>query len=328
MLRKQSLRNKLKALRSYRKSQRSLYSKCGERQALIKKQQSRCESWIAIVFQGLHEYLQREEERMLKLLEEDTNKLSWAASQRLDTLRSSVVSCDEGIESVIEQLVDGQQLNGSALRVLPPPEQLVRPDLLLNEAHYLGNLRYRVWNDFSATADFSPVILDPNTAAQSVTVSRDLREVSYSRFSPYKSLPQQLDWAPGVLASLAKSPHDTLQFTVEVGDHQRFEIGFICAKARRKCPRPDSAQLLLLSRRDNEFFWNDDKKSAFVNCQNVECITVLYDGTRKMLSFTDRETGFQLHVCSTRYITDHLYPFLAAYESRGSLTRRIRLVVD
>ncbi|KAK7915617.1 hypothetical protein WMY93_011378 [Mugilogobius chulae] len=327
MLIRQSLRNKLKALRSFRKGERLLYSRYGERQAIIKKQRSRCESNITLAFQAFHSYLQCEEEKMLKCVEEEANRLTWAASQKRDTLHSSVLSCDKAIESVTEQIVEGWQLNDSALHI-SPPEQLVCPDLFLNEAHYLGNLRYRVWNDLGKITVFTSIILDPNTAATCVKVSPDLLSVSYLRNSSSEPLPQRIEWAPGVLASRAINPHDTLRFAVDVGDHEKFEIGFISAKASRKGPRPNSAQLFLLSRHGSHFLWNGDKKSAFVPREKADCITILYDGLRKMLSFTDRKSGFQLHVCSTKHITDQLFPFLAADESLKSQTKRIRLVTD
>ncbi|KAK7915587.1 hypothetical protein WMY93_011348 [Mugilogobius chulae] len=254
MLIRQSLRNKLKALRSFRKKRNAQV--CGG----------------------------------------GGNRLTWAASQKRDTLHSSVLSCDKAIESVTEQIVEGWQLNDSALHI-SPPEQLVCPDLFLNEAHYLGNLRYRVWNDLGKITVFTSIILDPNTAATCVKVL--------------------LICSQCPICATRHPSH------CRKGSSGRLESW---PKASRKGPRPNSAQLFLLSRHGSHFLWNGDKKSAFVPREKADCITILYDGLRKMLSFTDRKSGFQLHVCSTKHITDQLFPFLAADESLKSQTKRIRLV--
>ncbi|KAK7877724.1 hypothetical protein WMY93_030538 [Mugilogobius chulae] len=305
---KQSLRIKLKALRSYRKGQRSLCSKYEERQAYIEKQQNHCASYIMSVFQDFRAHLHREEEKMLKSVEEDANKLSGTLSEKRVTLHNAVLRCDEEINSVMCQF-DSQRLYGSTMYI-PAVEQEVCPDLFLNEAHYLGNLRHR----------------DPNTAAACVKVSRDLRAVTFQYPAQLTPFPQRIEWAPGVVASQAVSPHDTLQFTVYVGDHPCFEIGLTSAMANLRGPRPNSAQLLLLSRRGSHFFWNSVKKSFLWSIENVERITVLYNGLLKMLTFTDPNNGFVLHRCSTEHIKDPLFPFLAVDQGLNSRVQEIRLL--
>ncbi|KAK7915616.1 hypothetical protein WMY93_011377 [Mugilogobius chulae] len=227
----------------------------------------------------------------------------------------------------MEQFVEGRRLYGISRYFPPAAERLVPADLLLNEAHYLGNLRYRVWMDMRHTVDFCPVVLDPNTAAPCVKISCDLRAVTYEfQRSPPVPLPQRIEWAPGVLGSQAFSPHDTVQFSVAVGDHDNFEIGFVSAKVSRKGPRPNSDQLLLLSRRGSTFQWNGDERSLFGPLEKVDRITVLYNGAIKMLTFTNVTSGSVLHATNTDDMTDHLFPFLAPGASLRSEVREIRLV--
>ncbi|XP_016417836.1 zinc-binding protein A33-like, partial [Sinocyclocheilus rhinocerous] len=105
---------------------------------------------------------------------------------------------------------------------------------LIHVSHYLSDLRFRVWKKMQETLQHTPLTLDPNTAAPSLTLSSDLTSVSYSNV--YQNLPdnpERIERYPCVLGSEGFNS-GTHCWDVEVGDNTYWIVGITTASNQRK----------------------------------------------------------------------------------------------
>ncbi|KAG7491295.1 hypothetical protein MATL_G00001710 [Megalops atlanticus] len=115
-----------------------------------------------------------------------------------------------------------------------PQEPKLTEGALIDVAKHLGNLKYKVWEKMAASVQYTPVTLDPNTAARCLSLSEDLTSVRYT--AERQSLPDNLErFAVGaeVLGSEGFNSGQH-QWEVIVGDNHNWAVGMARESVKRK----------------------------------------------------------------------------------------------
>ncbi|XP_031694925.1 tripartite motif-containing protein 35-like [Anarrhichthys ocellatus] len=149
---------------------------------------------IRAEFNKLHQFLKEEEESRLAALREEEKQKGKTISRERKMIQEQISSLSDSISAVEEDL---QKHNVSFLSSYKATQTRARvqsslsdPQLvsgaLIDVAKHLGNLSFRVWEKMKDKVHFSPVILDPNTAAYNLYLSDDLTSVRCVYYFPYK----------------------------------------------------------------------------------------------------------------------------------------------
>uniref|UniRef100_A0A8C6SK23 B30.2/SPRY domain-containing protein n=1 Tax=Neogobius melanostomus TaxID=47308 RepID=A0A8C6SK23_9GOBI len=175
------------------------------------------------------------EQRALSALREEQLRQKKDMSPELQEVREKLSSLSSSIQELEKQLPTGET-STQPKRISQQTTPRLRPKagLLLDQAKILGNLGFRVWSNMRSIVSYSPVILDPNTAAKSQYLSEDLRGVRYSDI--LQNVPNNLErfsYMKEVLGSEGFSS-GIHQWDVEVGDLPHWTIGAAKESVDRK----------------------------------------------------------------------------------------------
>ncbi|KAG9329431.1 hypothetical protein JZ751_004775, partial [Albula glossodonta] len=114
-----------------------------------------------------------------------------------------------------------------------PKEPEVPTGALIDVAKHLGNLKYSVWEKMLGTVQYTPVTLDPNTAAPWNILSENLAAVRYTKSQLLPENPERFSNYEMVLGSraLGSGRHS---WEVEVGNNLDWGLGVAAESVRRK----------------------------------------------------------------------------------------------
>ncbi|XP_067278991.1 nuclear factor 7, brain [Pseudorasbora parva] len=205
----------------------------------IKNQTQRVERQMKEEFLKLHQFLYEEEERRLSALKEEEERRVAAVKNRDEDNARRILSLTDMIRTM-DQTINAEELTllqnfkatvDGTWTTLQDPECVSKS--LLDEAKYLGNLKYKVWESMQTVAPYSPIILDPNTAHPCLTLSDDLTSLHYS--TPNQGLPsnpERFHISAEVLGCTAfnSASHS---WEVEVGDNEDWILGLASERVKR-----------------------------------------------------------------------------------------------
>ncbi|XP_061087969.1 E3 ubiquitin-protein ligase TRIM35-like isoform X3 [Conger conger] len=129
----------------------------------------------------------------------------------------------------------GQVHSDTVQRMCEPPQE---PDLitgaLIDVAKHLGNLKFRVWEKMQGAVQYTPVTLDPNTAAPCLSLSEGLTSMKFCTDNPQlPDNPERVTFGAEILGSqcFTSGRH---QWVVEVGDNSNWAVGVAKQSILRK----------------------------------------------------------------------------------------------
>ncbi|XP_035254179.1 zinc-binding protein A33-like [Anguilla anguilla] len=115
---------------------------------------------------------------------------------------------------------------------------LQEPELLsgalIDVAKHLGNLKFKVWEKMLGVVQYTPVVLDPNTARASLSLSDDLTTVRFTGTEQkYPDNPERFKPCVNVLGSegFTSGKHS---WEVKVGNISDWDIGVVKESISRK----------------------------------------------------------------------------------------------
>uniref|UniRef100_A0A672G1B0 Tripartite motif containing 35-12 n=1 Tax=Salarias fasciatus TaxID=181472 RepID=A0A672G1B0_SALFA len=315
---KETLRRDFKSLRDKRKKCQRLWKTYSDVVQESRRQLESTETQIRAQFHKLHQFLREEEESRLAALREEEEQKAERLSRgmkRVEEQTSSLSACMAAVEAELQRaggsfLSSYRDAQSRARAQCSLPDPPPPAGLLIDVAKHLGNLSFSVWSRMRDLVHFTPLILDPNTAALSLHLSEDLTSVRRGdRRQQLPDNPERFSQYVNVLGSegFGSGRHS---WEVEVGDHPEWIIGLAKESVDRKGKRSVSPKhgLWCLWHRDGKYT-NGCGEPVRVK-DSPQRIRVQLDYDRGTVSFYDSED--LSHICTHRdAFTEKLFPYLS-----------------
>ncbi|XP_061584329.1 E3 ubiquitin-protein ligase TRIM35-like [Cololabis saira] len=271
------------------------------------------EKQIRQKFQMLHQFLEEEEKARMEALREEEEQKSRAMKEKVEALTRDMDALSDTIKATETELRAGDVsllLNHKVLtsRVRQGP---VLQDLepvsgaLIDVAKHLGNLTFNVWKKMRDRVNYSPVILDPNTANPELVVSDDLMSVTFGGSGDLPSNPERTRFPSTVLGSeVVKS--GTHQWVVDVEGNADWEVGMLEADGGDTA-EPRRWRISLKDGRYKALAGSGSEQDLQVG--KLRGIMVHLDFDKGELSFVDVETEEAIHTF-THTFTGEMFPYM------------------
>ncbi|KAL0969402.1 hypothetical protein UPYG_G00226980 [Umbra pygmaea] len=180
---KEEVQTALKPLQEKLKVFSKVKLTCDQTAEHIKTQAQHTERQIKDVFEKLHQFLREEEKARIAALKEEEEQKSQIIKKKFEEMNREISSLSDTIRALEEELraedVSFLQNFSTTLKraqcILPDPKTV--SGVLIDVSKHLGNLKFRVWEKMQGTVQYSPIILDPNTAQPCLLLSDDLTSV-------------------------------------------------------------------------------------------------------------------------------------------------------
>ncbi|KAJ8373204.1 hypothetical protein AAFF_G00270370 [Aldrovandia affinis] len=213
---------------------------CEDTTVHIKSQTQRAEQRIKEEFEQLHAFLRVEEAARLAALKDEQERKTLLVKKRTQNITREILSLSHAVIAVDSEIATNdvlflQNYKNTKKRAQCPVQDLDQlPGVLMDVAKHLGNLKYRVWEKMLATVQYTPVILDPNTAYAWLSLSDDLTSVANSgAVQDVPDNPERFDHFVFVLGAegFAAGRH---AWEVDVGDKEDWVLGVVKESTSRK----------------------------------------------------------------------------------------------
>ncbi|XP_039660588.1 nuclear factor 7, brain-like [Perca fluviatilis] len=329
---KEQLKSDLKSLQDKRGRYKQVEKTSDEVIQHSKKQLLSTERQIRAEFNKLHQFLKEEEESRLAALREEEEQKGKTISREMKMIQEQISSLSDSISAVEEEL---QKHNVPFLSSYKPTQTRARVQCSLSDpqlvsgaltdvAKHLGNLSFRVWEKMRDEVHFSPVILDPNTAACNLYLSDDLTSVRQGDTKQQlPDNPERCTYYEDVLGSegFSSGKHS---WEVEVGNHLDWELGLVKESVERKgeLRATPTYGIWCLMHRSGKYFDVIGKKVRVK--KSLQRIRVQLDYDRGEVSFYNPED--KTHICTHRdTFTEKLFPYFGIGVAGDAKTADIRI---
>ncbi|XP_020782088.1 zinc-binding protein A33-like isoform X2 [Boleophthalmus pectinirostris] len=267
-------------------------------------------------FQILHSFLEAEEAARVESLRREQEHKAQAMREKAEEMSRNIQAVSDSVNALEEQMaLDGVSILYKSQSTLDratvhSEDVLMAPGALIDVAKYLGSLKYHVWKNMSKIITYTPVTLDPNTAAPWLVLSDDLRTVHDS--DNKKNLPdnpERFDPDTGVLGSegFTSGKH---AWDVSVDGNTAWVVGV----AKQSVQRKEKVSSVLKNGYLSVYFYH---KMYFAGTspltrlnlkRNLEKIRVLLDCDRGRVSFHDPHDN--THIYTFKHaITETVFPY-------------------
>ncbi|KAM3875392.1 zinc-binding protein A33-like [Diretmus argenteus] len=287
-----------------------------------KKQLLATEKQIRAEFNKLHQFLKEEEEARLEALREEEQQKAKMIYREMKIIQEKISSLSDSISAVEEDLQKDRlsfftsykatQTSARDQRSLSDPQ--VVSGALIDVAGHLGNLSFRVLEKMKEKVQFSPIILDPNTAYPWLSLSDDLTSVrNEDRMQQLPNNPERNTNLAFVLGSegFSSGKHS---WEVEVGEHPDWVVGLAKESVDRKGKRYVSPEYGLWCLLYQDAKYSNGLGETFAVKKSLRRIRVQLDYDRGDVSFYNPED--QTHIYTHRdTFTEKLYPCIYVYKT-------------
>uniref|UniRef100_A0A673N6N7 Zinc-binding protein A33-like n=1 Tax=Sinocyclocheilus rhinocerous TaxID=307959 RepID=A0A673N6N7_9TELE len=191
----------------------------------LQSQEENTERQIREEFEALHQFLRDEETSRLSMLKQEKDQKTQMMSDRIEDLENDITSLSNTIRTV-EQELRSQDI--------PFLKVKMTTGSLLDIAKHLGSLKFKVWERMMEIIQYTPVTLDPNTAASCFLLSEDLTTIQCcSQTIKLPENPERFDIGAEVLGyeSFSSGRHS---WDVEVKNNTYWVIGVASTSVSRK----------------------------------------------------------------------------------------------
>ncbi|XP_073690763.1 zinc-binding protein A33-like [Garra rufa] len=192
-------------------------------------------------FEQLRHFLRLEETARISMLEDEAVMKIEIMEEKLEDLSNNIVSLSNTIqnrETDLErediQFLQAYKNYTKSVPYSPQDSNVVAPDSLIDVSKHVGNLKFKVWEKMLGQVQYSPIIMDPNSAAKWLKLSDDLTSVHYRDLqSDIPHNPERFDLCVCVLGNetLGAGIHC---WEVEVGNKTKWDLGVVKESVSRQ----------------------------------------------------------------------------------------------
>ncbi|CAK6977776.1 nuclear factor 7%2C brain-like [Scomber scombrus] len=297
-----------------------------------KKQLLSTEKQIRAEFNKLHQFLKEEEESRLAALREEEEQKGKTMSREMKRIQEQISSLSDSISAVEEDL---QKHNVSFLSSYKPTQTRARaqsslsdPQLvsgaLIDEAKHLGNLSFRVWEKMKEKVHFSPVILDPNTAADRLYLSDDLTSVRQG--DTKQQLPDNPERNTKYATVLGSEGFSSGKHSweVEVGDHPVWDVGLAKESFDRKVKADPSPKYGIWCLKHHSGKYTNGLGKTVTVKKSLQRIRVQLDYDKGKVSIYNPEDKTPIYTYKDTF-TEKLFPYFSIGKSGDAKTTDIKI---
>ncbi|CAL9693208.1 unnamed protein product [Knipowitschia caucasica] len=310
-----SLQEKLEELKRIHRTSADLFT-------YIKGQSLATQNVIKSQFEELHQILNQEERARLSAVTKEEQEKIARMKDKTKELSAEMLCIAETIDLIQDELKEEdivllKNFRDTHDRSKSIPLGSDAAGALIDVTKHLSNLKYKVWEKILDHIDYSPVILDPNTAHPCLILSDDLTSLHYSR-QPLScpDNPERFHMSAEVVGmlSLGSGSH---HWTVEIEGNQDWLLGVASLSVPRNCEvtaRPENG-FWTLCYRDGEFLVMTSPPVPLTLSKNPKQIKVELDYNKGILSFYDAVDDTLLYTF-TQTFKEALLPYFYTQSSR------------
>ncbi|XP_036412925.1 nuclear factor 7, ovary-like [Colossoma macropomum] len=277
----------------------------------VKSQAQQTEAQIKEQFEKLHQFLREEEEARITALREEEEEKTKRMKEKITEADKECSILDQLIQET-EDMMEAenecffqnyQDISERAHYTTASPQ--LDSEALIDVTKHLGNLTYRVWEKMKDICPYFPVILDPNTARETMRLSEDL--VSLSGGHPSQDLPdnpERFRIHPVILGSEGFDS-GTHSWVVEVKESTTWIIGVAKESVKRKetCKAAPAEGIWTISFRNNKYSWTHGKPTT-----KYQTFRIQLNWDAGEVKFFKDGCSWVLHSYKDRF-TEKIYPF-------------------
>ncbi|KAK7137522.1 hypothetical protein R3I94_013239 [Phoxinus phoxinus] len=316
---KEVLRTRLQPFQEKLKRLKSEKFSCIQRAKHIKSQAEHSEAHIKKEFEHLHQFLREEEESRVTALREEEEQKRKMLEEQIERINTQLSSLEDRTRIAEEELESSNisflltyrgspDSSPSPPCTSPCPEKL--PEVQIDVAKHLGNLKFGVWQKMKDAAQYIPVVLDPNTAHPCLQLSGDLSDVSFGQWSRQAvGFLEKREGYTSVLGSegFGSGNH---HWDVEVGDSTTWALGVISESAIETRDNPPSSGLWRIGFHNGTYGQglSGEFLTPFTVKHKIQIIRVQLDWDGGKLSFFDALSDAHLHSFKHRF-SERVFPY-------------------
>ncbi|XP_036402542.1 zinc-binding protein A33-like [Megalops cyprinoides] len=316
---KEEVRTSLRPLKEKLETFNKVKQQCVKMAEHIQAQARKTEDQIKKEFEKLHHFLWVEEASRISALMNETERKSMIMKEKIDHLTKKMASLSDTIKSIEKEIQAEDVSFLQAYRYMKERAQckLQAPELvsgaLINVAEHLGNLKFRVWEKMQEMVQYSPVTLDPNTAAPWLSLSDDLISVQYQGEQMHiPDNPERCDLCVCVLGAegFTSGRHS---WEVEVGNKTKWDLGVMKESIQRKgvlSVNPSQGFWAIALRDGRRYSACTQPWTPLTLKRKPQKIRVLLDYDNSLVSFFDHGDMSLIYTFRGSF-TERLFPYFS-----------------
>ncbi|XP_062390852.1 E3 ubiquitin-protein ligase TRIM35-like [Sardina pilchardus] len=314
--RRENLKVKLQPLQRKLDSFAQAKTACDETAQYIRVQAQHTEKQIKEEFEKLYRFLREEEATRIAALMEEEKQKSKMMKEKIENMNREISSLTDTIRAIEEEmgaddipfLQNYKSTVERAQCTLQDPETV--SGALIDVAKHLGNLEFKVWKRMQARVQYTPAILDPNTAHPLLLLSEDLTSVRLSAEQKLPDNPERFDRNLCVLGCMGFST-GSHWWDVEVNECKSWELGVKTVSGQRKGHHSHTSGVWRLGHVNGEYkALSPSQPETLLTVQQKPKrvrVHLNWDGEQSQLSFSDPDNNTHLHTFKN-YFTERVFP--------------------
>ncbi|XP_063068638.1 zinc-binding protein A33-like [Engraulis encrasicolus] len=314
--RKEELKVKLSPLKKKLEVFKKQKLACDETAKHIKTQVQHTEKQIKKEFEELHQFLRDEEAARIAALRKEEEQKSKTMKEKIDKMNREITFLSDTIRVMQKKMQADDITFLQNYKRTVEQTWLQGPNshigALINVAKHLGNLKFRVWEKMKTIVQYTPVILDPNTAYPELILSEDLTSVRLGNdIQQLPDNPERFDYRQCLLGSEGFNS-GTHCWDVEVAYEGTFwSVGVILESIPRKGEGNSLIGDWSVTYMDSQLYqWSTPQHPTILTlARRPKRIRVQLDWNRGMLTFSDSDSNTHLHTFRHTF-TERVFPYL------------------